>query len=239
MLLTANEERNLHRALASLPSGIRILVLDACSTDGTAAIALQFGARVVEREWRDFVDARKFALSLVTTPWAFALDADEALDERLRSALDSIDERHGGYIVRRSTKFAGKAMRLWSNEPLLRCFRVDSVDIEAHPSVGGSAQLHERYLCLGSVGELAGTLEHFSYVDRRQYREKFTRYTSIEAAGFTPSFARLMRETIAVPWRLIKFGLLRGALLDGPTGWYVLWWSALYPLVVAWRAWRA
>ncbi len=238
VILTKNEERRLSHTLEALPKGMPILVLDAESTDATQRIARAYGATLHVRAWTDFVDARRFALAQVTTPWAFAVDADEIFDERLRGALAQARTDVDGYFVRRDTSFAGRALRMWSGERLLRCFRVDAVRVEAFPTVGGEAVLHERYLCDGALGELAGCLQHDSYADRNEYRRKFARYTEIEARGLTPSFGRFVRESALLPWRLAKLALVRGALLDGPRGWYVMWWSALYPAVVAWRAWR-
>lgn len=216
-----------------------VFILDAESTDGTQSIARDYGARLLLRAWTDFVDARRFALAQVTTPWAFVLDADEVLDDRLRAAIADARENVAGYLVRRDTSFAGRPLRMWSGERLLRCFRVDAVRVEAFPTAGGSAALHERYICDGALSELAGILQHDSYADVGEYRRKFARYTEIEARGLPPSFSRVLRESILVAWRVAKFGFARGALLDGPRGWYVMWWSALYPAVVAWRAWRA
>jgi len=238
VILTKNEERRLPRTLAALPPGMPVLVLDAESSDGTQRIARERGATLVVRAWTDFVDARRFALAQVRTPWAFAVDADEVFDERLRAALAEAREDLAGYLVRRDTSFAGHPLRMWSGERLLRCFRVDAVRVEAFPTAGGSAALHERYICNGKIGELAGVLQHDSYADAAEYRRKFARYTEIEARGLPPSPSRFLRESILVLWRLAKFGVARGAFLDGPRGWYVMWWSSLYPAAVAWRAWR-
>lgn len=216
-----------------------MLVLDAESTDATQSVARDAGATVLVRPWSDFVDARRFALSRVSTPWALVVDADESLDDELRAAIAAASEDYVAYTLRRDTTFAGRSLRMWRGERLLRLFRVDAVRIEAFPSAGGDAALHERFLCDGPIGELPGTLHHESYADAAEYRRKFARYTEIEALGLPRSFSRVLRESSLVVWRLAKFGIFRGALLDGPQGWYVMWWSALYPAAAAWRAWRA
>ena len=238
VILTKNEERRLARTLEALPKGMPAFVLDAESSDATQRIAQAHGARLLVRAWTNFVEARRFALAQITTTWAFAVDADEVFDERLRTALAEAPTDVEGYLVRRDTSFAGQPIRMWSGERLLRCFRVDAVRVDAFPTTGGDAALHERYVCAGRVGELAGCLQHDSYADRDEYRRKFSRYTEIEARGLPPSFSRLVGESSLVAWRLVKFAFVRGELLDGPRGWYVMWWSALYPVVVAWRAWR-
>lgn len=230
-ILTRDEERDLPRAITSLPHGVSILVLDALSADNTVAYARAAGARVIERGWTDFVDARRFGLGQITTPWTLMLDADEELDDRLRDAIVAASGDVDGYIVRRTTYFHGKPMRMWSDEPLLRLVRTSAARIE-------NVALHERLACEGTTRELSGTLWHYSYPDARNYREKFERYTAIEALARTPSRLGTAREAALVLPRFANGLLRRGALRDGPRGWYVAWYSALYPAVVAWKSLR-
>jgi glycosyltransferase involved in cell wall biosynthesis len=236
VILTRDEERNLPRAMTSLPHGMPVLVVDAQSDDGTVAFAIGAGARVIERPWTDFVEARRFAISQVKTPWLLQLDADEALDDVLRDAVLSCDGAADGYAVSRTTYFSGKPMRMWSDERLLRLVRTADVRVEEHPVTGGDTPLHERLTCSGQVRDLAGVLLHYSYDDRTAYQDKFQRYTSIEARGCSASAANALVSALLVLPRLVKNLVARGAVLDGTRGWYVAWYSALYPAVVAWKA---
>ena len=222
--------------MTSLPHGMAVLVLDAQSQDGTVAYARGAGARVIDRPWTDFVDARRFAFAQVRTPWLLMIDADEALDDVLCKAIVNAPENAGGYLVKRTTYFRGHPMRMWSNESLLRLVRTDAAHIEPRPATGGEAAVHERIVCDGPLGELPGTLLHYSYPDRASYRRKFRSYTSIEAAGASRSLPRLIKEVVMTPVRLAWNLLRRGALLDGPRGWYVAWYSAWYPAVVAMKS---
>lgn len=240
--MTRDEERNLPRALTSLPRGMHVLVLDACSRDHTVQFARGAGAEVVQREWTDFVDARRFALSQARTPWVLMLDADEALDDVLREAIVRADpdaDRVDGYRVRRTTYFCGRPIRQWRNEPLLRLFRTECGILRAHPAAGGGAALHESWTCSGPAGDLDGTLLHFSYPDYAAYRTKYDRYTSVEAGGLRGSALGSIRSGLraVVQFAWLLFG--KGALLDGPRGVYVAYKSAMYPAVVAWKARRS
>jgi glycosyltransferase involved in cell wall biosynthesis len=236
VVLTRDEERNLPRALTSLPRGVEIFVLDAGSDDHTVQFARAAGARVEQREWTDFVDARQYALGQVQTPWALMIDADEALDDVLCDGIVSAGESVDAYRVKRTTYFCGKPMRIWRNEPLVRLFRRDRVTLQAHPAAAQDALVHEAWSSEGAVGDLPGTLLHYSYPDLASYRAKFDYYTTVEAATMKRSFTGWLYACGASGVRLLWLLFARGALLDGPRGWYVAYRSAIYPAVAARKA---
>lgn len=204
--------------------------------DHTVQFARGAGARVVQRAWTDFVDARRFALTQVTTPWALMIDADEALDDVLRDAVVRAPETVDAYRLRRTTYFCGKQMRIWKGEELVRLFRPGRVSLHAHPAAASDAALHEAWATEGSVGDLAGTLLHYSYPDAATYRAKYDRYTSLEARGSRGSALRLLTAALASIPRFAWLLFGRGGLLDGPRGWYVAYHSAVYPVVTARKA---
>jgi glycosyltransferase involved in cell wall biosynthesis len=223
--------------LARVPERARVFVLDAESTDATAEVARASGAQVEVRAWSGYVDARRYALSRVTTPYAFMLDADELLSDELRAALAGDLAGNDGFRVRRVTMLAGRAVRAagWSAERLVRCFRVDRARVVAG-SVGGGADLHERWVIDGTVGDLPGMIVHDSYPSVASYRERFVRYTGIEAAALRGSAWACARELATFPLRFAWRWLRYGAWRDGWRGAFVAWYSALYPLAVQWRA---
>jgi glycosyltransferase involved in cell wall biosynthesis len=217
-----------------------VFVLDAASADGTVEIARALGAAVEVREWRGFVDARRYALERVGTRYAFMLDADEVLSDGLREALERRLDAYDGYRVRRVTMLAGRAVRAagWSTERLVRCFRTDRARIVAD-SVGGAADLHERWIVDGTVGDLPGMIVHDSYPSIASYHEKFARYIAIEAAAVAPSRWTLGLAVALLPARLAWLWLRYQGWRDGWRGAFVAWHSARYPLAVQWRAMRA
>ncbi len=225
------------RTLARIRPGARIFVLDAESTDATAEVARACGAQVEVRAWTGYVDARRYALGRVTTPYAFMLDADELLSDELAAALDGDLSRADGFRVRRVTMLAGRAVRAagWSAERLMRCFRADRARVVAD-SVGGGADLHERWLVDGTVGDLPGMIVHDSYPTVASYRERFARYTRIEAAALRGSPLACAGALGKLPLRCVWLWARYGAWRDGWRGVFVAWYSALYPLAVQWRA---
>ncbi len=223
-----------------MPAGVAVFVLDAQSHDATVAIARDHGAQVEVRAWRGFIDARRYALARVATPYTFMLDADELLSDGLRDALSRGLGAFDGYRVRRVTMLAGRAVRAagWSAERLVRCFRTDRARVVAH-SVGGSADLHERWVVDGTLGDLPGMIVHDSYPTVASYEEKFARYIAIEAAALEPSPGALAFAAVQLPARLAWLWLRYAGWRDGWRGAFVAWHSARYPLAVQWRAMRA
>ena len=96
-MIVKDEARALGKALASVAHADEIIVVDTGSTDGTQAIARDFGAQVHEHPWPgDFAAARNLSLSHATQEWVLVLDGDEELApgtvERIKRFLASADK---------------------------------------------------------------------------------------------------------------------------------------------------
>ena len=77
-----NEAAALPWVLARLPAGVRAVVVDNGSTDGSAEIAARLGALVVPCEIRGYGAACHAGLEASTAPVVAFLDADASLDPR-------------------------------------------------------------------------------------------------------------------------------------------------------------
>ena len=84
-MIIKDEEKYLARCLASAkPIVDEMIVVDTGSTDRSKDIAIAFGARVYDYEWKnDFAEARNYSISKASGEWILILDGDEAI-----SALD-------------------------------------------------------------------------------------------------------------------------------------------------------
>ncbi|MDB5027480.1 MAG: glycosyltransferase involved in cell wall biosis [Candidatus Eremiobacteraeota bacterium] len=223
--------------LAGLPPGVRLFVLDAASHDDTVAVARAHGAEVETRAWTGFVNARRYALGRVQTPWALVLDADELLDETLRDEILAARGDVVGFNLRRVTMLCGRPVHAagWSNERLLRLFRTDRARVASN-EVG--ADLHERWIVDGPIADLRGAILHDSYPTLTSYRIKFDRYTTVEAAALFPSRRAYLRALATMPLRFLWSFLRYGGWRDGWRGLFVAWESARYRVVVRAKALR-
>lgn len=116
-MIVKNGARDLPECLASV-SGVvnEIIVADTGSTDETATVARQAGARVISIPWEnDFSKARNSALEMVTADWVLSLDADERLDSGASAVLPALLARKdvGGYQVTIRNYVPTLAHKMW------------------------------------------------------------------------------------------------------------------------------
>jgi Glycosyl transferase family 2 len=89
VVIAKNEEDALPGALRSVAGLVdELLVVDDESTDGTAEIAREIGARVITRKLgASFADQRNAGVEAARTDWILAIDADERLEPELGPVL--------------------------------------------------------------------------------------------------------------------------------------------------------
>ncbi len=92
--MVKNGEKDLRRSLESLNKYVdEIIVVDTGSTDGTVAVAQEFGARIFHEPWQDdFSTPRNVAIREAKGDWIVFLDADEYFPDdtakNLRKVID-------------------------------------------------------------------------------------------------------------------------------------------------------
>lgn len=116
-MIVRNAEKHLRGCLESVRDVVdEIHIADTGSTDPTARIASQMGARVVSIPWEnDFAKARNLALKEVRTDWVLSLDADELLDPSASHYLPGLmeQERVTGYLTAIRNYVLSPRDRVW------------------------------------------------------------------------------------------------------------------------------
>ncbi len=185
VVLTLNEEHNITRCLASLQWCDDIVVIDSASTDRTAALAAELGARVLvhqpEQPYR-ISRQRNWALDQagIGTTWVLFVDADEVITAPLQAEIlcrlpTTTTE---AYQLAPKFMFHGRWMRRSLGFPIWhdRLLRVGRVRLEGgvweHFSNGvRPEQLAEPYLHYGNSKGMTDWLE------------RHNRYSSWDADG--------------------------------------------------------
>src|SRR5260370_17164564 len=176
-IITLNEEHNLPRALASLKAiADEIVVVDSGSTDRTAEIAREPGARWCERAGSNYANQKNYAGQCASHDWVFSMDADEELSSRLQTSLLSWKKHtpeHCVYEVSRKTFYLGAWIEHsgWYPDFQRRLYRRDEAEF--------SGIVHESLRHAGKIGRLSGDLLHYTGRSFDEHEAKVERYTTL------------------------------------------------------------
>ena len=217
VIITRNAATQLAACLESVAFADEVLVVDGGSSDGTAELAVEHGARVVQKEWLGFGRQKQFAVESARHDWVLCLDADERVSETLRASILAVLAAPAAqaYAMPRCNRFMGHWLRHGEGYPdwSLRLFDRRHARWSEDP-------VHEKVLTDAPVARLEGDLLHDSAETLASYLEKQNRYTSIQAeallkAGVRASVAQLL---LSPALRFLKFYVLRLGFLDGVPG---------------------
>jgi glycosyltransferase involved in cell wall biosynthesis len=180
-IATHNEAANIARCLDSVRSfADEIVVVDGDSTDGTPAIAKEYGATVLSTSNRKMFHTNKQkALDNSHGVWILQLDADEVVDSALAEEIRAVcGNPHSldGYAIPRRNYFLGDWLRKGGQYPdyVIRLFRREKGSFP-------QKSVHEQITITGSVGKLSHPLDHYSYVSVAQYWKKSAAYIALTA----------------------------------------------------------
>jgi glycosyltransferase involved in cell wall biosynthesis len=216
-IITRNEAAHIEAALRSVAWADERIVVDAESTDGTAALAEPLADRVVVRGWPGYADQKNYAASLATHDWILSLDADErvtpALAGHIRAELAA--PSHQGYRIARVTWYLGRWIRStdWYPDWQLRLY-------DRRAGRWQPRRVHESVAVEGSVGRLRGELQHFAYRDLSHHLATIDRYTTLAAADLADAGRRTGPGRIAAHTcaAFLRNYALRGGVRDGTAG---------------------
>jgi (heptosyl)LPS beta-1,4-glucosyltransferase len=199
VVLTKNAANHIAECLQTLGFADLIVVSDSFSDDGTAELAQQAGAIVLQRPFDNFAGQRNAALDAVNAEWIFFVDADERippeLAQEVRQAILQYSEV--GWWVPRHNYIAGRLVRHGGFYPdyQLRLLRRDRARYDPGRPV------HEVVLFEGPSGQLKHEMIQYNYDDWGQFHAKQRRYARFEG--------RILRERGVKPWphKFVRFPL--------------------------------
>ena len=185
-----NEESMIVPALESVEWATEVVVIDSGSSDRTAQIAREHGARVERFEYDGGSEKKKgWALQHLELEgdWILILDADERVTSALRDEILSttFEAQHSGYCIDREFHFLGRELRCFRPNWNLRLFRngkgrMEDLGLHQLPDTGDN-EIHEQVVVDGSIGYLAHPLLHDDYRGITQWIDKHNRYATWEA----------------------------------------------------------
>jgi glycosyltransferase involved in cell wall biosynthesis len=241
VILTHNEETNIGRCLEAVSWSDDILVVDSFSDDRTVEISKRYGARVIQRAFKDFSSQRNFASEQgdLKHEWVLHLDADEIVTPELKAELSgAVFGDKDAYRVSSKLIFCGKFLRHAGLFPWYQV-RFGRKQALRFKQVGhGQRETLEP----SRIGTLQSSLLHFNFSKGlSDWIERHNRYSTAEAYqnvyGYADddvsildllSFATDRRRRAAkkifrrlpcrATIRFIYMYLFRGGILDGRAG---------------------
>lgn len=227
-VITRNEAANIAAALESVSWADEIVVVDAESTDETAAIARRFTDRIIVRSWPGYVAQKNFAAEQAANDWIFSLDADERVTPVLAHEIRALLQRDpaaAGYRVPRATFHLGRWIRStdWYPDYQLRLY-------DRRRARWAGRYVHESVSVDGPVARLKNDLEHYAYRDVAHHMQTIDRYSTLAARQMHEDGRRASWFHVLMHARLAFFRnyVLRGGFRDGMPGLIVSAMNAYY-----------
>ncbi len=250
-IIARDEERHIGdaiRSVAGLADEVLVL-LDERTSDGTAAISRELGARVVVELWRGFGAQRNRALDLCQSEWVLFLDADERvtpeLQEEIRAIVSSPVEMTKwqddkmvdasitvslvGYWIPRYNQFFGKTLRGggWYPDHQLRLLR------RGHARYDEARQVNEYAELDGDAGYPHEHLLHLNIERFDELWRKQTNYAIQEAQTLWHEGRRARwRNFVGAPLReFVRRYVRLGGWRDGMLGLFLCATLAYFELI--------
>jgi len=233
VILTKNEEHNILRCLRSL-QGLSndILVIDSGSQDKTVDYARSQGARVIQMAWLGYSATKNAGNQLATNEWILSLDADEALNDEVRSDIKQLFNEpisaYTAFSIQRKMVYCGNVLHYGSvaNEFRLRLFNRQAAK-------WNSNDVHEELEFNQAIQmiKMKGFMWHHSYASKNEHRQRLEKYAALSAQQMHASGKKstLLKRWISPLFGFIKNYLFKAGFLDGSAGyqyavnemWYV------------------
>lgn len=237
IIITHNEEKNILSCLEGVKWADEIVVIDAFSHDNTKKLVEDFGAKILQIEWQGYGKQKNYALGCASMDWILSLDADERVTPELAKEIQEVVQNStiDGYQICRKAYFLGKWIRHsgWYPDYCLRLFRRGK-------GVFAEKQVHEYVELIGRIGQLKGTMLHYTDNDLTHYLTKLGRYTTLAAdeliaKGKKASLGDLITRPLFI---FFKMYILKKGFLDGMHGFVLAVLSSFYVFVKYAKLWE-
>jgi glycosyltransferase involved in cell wall biosynthesis len=224
VVITHNEESNIADALSSVDWADERLVVDSKSTDKTAEIAHDMGARLISRDWPGFSQQKQFAVDAAANDWILSLDADERVTGELRNEIEGLRSSRDladGYRIPRLAIYMGREIRHsgWYPDRQMRLF-------DRRRGRWNGRLIHESFeLEQGARSvDLQKNLLHLTVTDASQHHKMIgERYAPLAARQMFESGRRTSGAKIAAAGvsAFLRSYVLKLGFLDGFPGYCI------------------
>ena len=221
-IIAFNEAEKVRATIDSVRWADEIVVVDSWSTDGTADIATEMGARVVQVAFTGFGDLRNQAIEACTHDWIFSLDADERCTPEAAAEIRSITnnpQSADAYLTPRRNFFMGQWIRhsgWYPNYRQPQLFRKGRMHYDQKP-------VHEGYVLSSNrpVGHMQNAIWQFPFKNMAEVMHKANRYSTLGAEKIKHKKITMWTAILHAKWAFWKHYLFKLGFLDGWAGFVI------------------
>jgi glycosyltransferase involved in cell wall biosynthesis len=221
-IIAYNEAEKVRATLESVQWADEVIVVDSHSTDGTAEIAEQMGARVVQVEFKGFGDLRNHAIAACSHPWILSIDADERCTPQVAQEVRGIvnDPTSADvWRVPRRNFFMGRWIRhsgWYPNYRQPQLFRKGCMTYDLKP-------VHEGYVLHTNkpLGTLHNAIWQLPFKNMAEVMHKANRYSSLGAEKIVHKRISMGGALVHGLWAFWKHYLFKLGFLDGWAGFVI------------------
>lgn len=223
VIITFNEEKNIARCLDSVRDvADDIVIVDSFSTDRTEAICKEKGARFIQHKFEGHIEQKNWAITQAKYPHVLSLDADEALDDKLKKSILEAkrDLRCDGYTMNRLTNYCGQWIRHcgWYPDTKLRLW-------DSRKGRWGGINPHDKYEMDddAKICQLEGDILHYSYYTIDDHYRQVNYFTDIASnalyqRGKKAGVAKLVFSPVV---KFVRDYFIKLGFLDGHKGYQI------------------
>lgn len=230
VIITKNEAHIIGTTLQSL-QGLTddFIIVDSGSTDATIEICNKFNATIIETTWDGYGQNKNKGIDAAKYNWILNLDADEAIDAELKTAIMQLqlNDEETVYNFKFKNFFGDKWIRFgeWAGDKHIRLFNRNKVR-------WNTAAVHEG-LMLGNktkVVLLRGNILHYTTEHIDEYIGKTIAYARLNAQKYQQQGkqANFFKLRMAPGFTFFQHYILRLGFLDGWEGYLIAKTTAWY-----------
>jgi len=223
-ILAFNEEAKIEDCVKSVTWADEVIVIDSHSTDKTAEIAMQHGAKVVQVDFEGFGGIRVAGITHTKNDWILSIDSDERCTPKARQEIleiiNSEDAKDVYYIPRRNI-FMGKKIRFCGWYPN---YRQPQLFRRGKLSYSKEDLVHERFEIHGTTGYLTNEIIQIPFLGVSEIFYKMNRYSKLGAEKLLQnkrrrtSFSFILLRSF---WTFVRIYFIRLGFLDGKAGFVI------------------
>ncbi|MFI5218057.1 MAG: glycosyltransferase family 2 protein [Bacteroidia bacterium] len=223
VIIAYNEEKKIAQCINSVKNvADEVVVVDSFSSDNTAAICSQLGAKVIQHAFEGYIEQKNFALTQAANNFVLSLDADEALSDELASSILRVKNNWDadGYTMNRLTSYCDKWIYHcgWYPDKKLRLF-------DKTKTKWGGVNPHDKaeMIAGAKTKHLNGDILHFSFDSEEEFLVQQKKFAGIAAQHMhrlkkTSNFFHIYLKPT---FKFLRDYILRLGILDGKHGFVI------------------